>query len=186
MYIMSNNGYGVPEPWASPDGPKRSGCRSVHHPHLQPGQGDADKLVWMQLRSSMLVLMSLVLAFSSAGIGNPLPHPVAPEQAHADLHQHSMSGAEHADCLGHEHATAPDSTRNAEHTDEDHSAGDCCKTPLCGCGCVGTNVSVAPATTGLMTVMVHGFVVPASIAIYDSPVLRHLIRPPIPQALQAP
>jgi hypothetical protein len=100
-----------------------------------------------------------------------------------------MSPAQHLDCLGHAHEQAPSTDSivgNEEHPNGNEPGGDCCKTPSCGCGCVGTNVSVAPTKDGLTLVVDHGFVVPTDVDIYDSPVLHHLIRPPILQALHAP
>lgn len=158
-------------------------------PHIQRGPGDADKLVCMRFRSSMLMILSLVLALNGAGIGNANAHPAAPGHTHITVHEHSMSSEEQPDCLGHGHEleTAADSIGGHEdRPDSDDSGGDRCKTPLCGCGCVGTNASVMPTKAGLATAVVHGFVVPTDVAIYDSPVLRHLIRPPILRALHAP
>lgn len=136
----------------------------------------------------MLMILSLVLALNGAGIGNAGAHPAARGHTQVML-EHSMSPAGHPDCLGHGHdqETAADSIGGHEdRTDSDDSGGDRCKTPLCGCGCVGTNASVVPTKAALATAVIHGFIVPTDVAIYDSPVLRHLIRPPILQALHAP
>lgn len=178
--------YAAPRAWGYRSGSSPGLAPAARSARLLQSHGDADKLVWMRFRSSMLVILSLVLTFNGAGIGNAHAHQAAPEHAHGVLHPHSMPAMEHADCLEHAHATAMDNVEHEQHPDEDHSGGSCCKTPFCGCSCVGTNVSVVPAAAGFTTVVDHGFVLPTHVAIYDSPVLRHLIRPPILQALQAP
>jgi hypothetical protein len=141
----------------------------------------------MRFRYFLLAILSLVLTFNGAGVGNAHAQPVAPQHSHAVPDQHEMHGTDHIDCLGMDHAPATDPVGHHEqHPDEDHSSGNCCKTPLCGCGCVGSNVSVVPVTSDFDMVVEHGSAVPMGAPDYLSPVLNHLIRPPILLTLPAP
>jgi hypothetical protein len=145
----------------------------------------ADKLTLMRPRLSLLVMLCLTVAFNGTGIASAHALPGAEGVAPATHQGHSMPDMEEADCAGHETAQATNSAHAGE-SGEEHSGDNCCKAPSCGCGCVATSASVIPARTSIAAILVHGFVAPANIAGYVSPMLPHLVRPPILQALPAP
>jgi hypothetical protein len=136
----------------------------------------------MRLRPSLLVMLCVVLAFNGAGIASVHAHPGAEEIAPATHQGHAVPDTEEADCADHEAMKSP----HPGESGEEHSGGSCCKAPSCGCGCVATSASVIPARSGIATVLVHGFVAPKNIVDYVSPILPHLVRPPILRAVPAP
>jgi hypothetical protein len=139
----------------------------------------------MRFRSFLLVMLSLVLAANGAGIESAYAHghPGATDGAPVSHQEHSMADMDEADCMGDENTTAAHIGEQADNSGHEHSGDGCCKSQSCGCGCVGSSISIVSVRNGVATATAHGLVTPIYVAGYVSPVLPHLVRPPILQAL---
>jgi hypothetical protein len=144
----------------------------------------ADKLYVMRPRPLLLFMLSVILVFSGTGNGSAHAHAATADVAPTTDHGHAMPGMGDADCPGHEHADNHGPL--TDQTGEEQSHDSCCKAQSCACGCVVTSLSVVPVRNYVASVSVRGFVARTQLADYVSPVLPHLIRPPILQALLAP
>ena len=140
---------------------------------------------------ALLFHLSLCFALVFNGVASAAVHAMAFEAPGSDwTAMPAMATAGENHCHEHEQALASTEMRPADAAMHDGHAGkpdspaapDCCKSEACRCACVQSAALALPAQFHAGIAQRHGSGVRMPAADHASPVLPHLMRPPIDQA----
>lgn len=137
------------------------------------------------------LLLCFALVFNGAVSAAAAVHVMAAETPGSDVvAAPAMDAAGGGHCHEHEHAMASADVQSSDMAmHDDHSgkpgspaAPDCCKSEACRCACVQSATLALPVQFHAGIAQRHGSGVRMPAADHASPILPHLIRPPIDQA----